>query len=97
MFINKLSKERNADVWHLLKRQKYLLSLSVHQQQGFKLKEGRFGFCRLGYKKEIFMVTAVRHCNGPNIQPDLSLTQPEKRDGEVGGSQGRKLAWEIQN
>lgn len=52
-------------------------------------------FVDLAIRKKFFMVTAVRHCNGPNIQPDLPLTQPEKRDGEVGGSQGRKLAWEI--
>lgn len=28
--------------------------MSVHQQQGFKLKEGRFGFRRFGYKEENF-------------------------------------------
>lgn len=92
MFINKLSKERKADVWHLLKRQKYLLSLSVHQQQRVDLS-----FVDLAVSKNFFMVTVVRHCNGPNIQPDLPLTQPEKRDGEVGGSQAGKLAWETQN
>lgn len=43
------------------------------------------------------MVTVVRHCNGPNIQPDLPLTQPEKRDAEMGESQAGKLAWETQN
>lgn len=51
----------------------------------------------LAIRKKFFMVTVVRHCNGPNIQSDLSLTQLEKRDGEVEGSQARKLAWEIQN
>lgn len=54
-------------------------------------------FVGLAIRKKIFMVTVVRHCNSPNIQSELPLTQQEKRDGEVGGSQARKLAWEIQN
>lgn len=50
------------------------------------------GFPDLAIRKKFVIVTVMRHGNSPNIQSDLLLTQPEKRDGEMEGSQARKLA-----